>query len=41
VRVADELLTRARNTSARITFIEDTSLLAPYDGVAALLCFRA
>jgi peptide subunit release factor 1 (eRF1) len=41
VRVADELVTRARNTSARITFIEDTTLLAAYGGVAALLRFRA
>jgi peptide chain release factor subunit 1 len=40
VRVADELVTRARNTSARITFIEDTSVLAAYGGVAASLRFR-
>jgi peptide chain release factor subunit 1 len=41
VRLADELVTRATNTSARITFIEDGSLLRPYGGVAALLRFRS
>jgi peptide chain release factor subunit 1 len=40
VRLADELITKATQTSARITFIEDPSLLAEYGGVAALLRFR-
>jgi peptide chain release factor subunit 1 len=40
VRLADELVTRARQTGARITFIEDASLLQPCGGVAALLRFR-
>jgi peptide subunit release factor 1 (eRF1) len=40
VRLADELVTRARQTGARITFIEDASLLAEYGGAAALLRFR-
>jgi peptide subunit release factor 1 (eRF1) len=40
VRLADELITRARQTAARITFIEDPALLAVYGGVAALLRFR-
>jgi peptide subunit release factor 1 (eRF1) len=40
VRLADELITKATQTAARITFIEDASLLADYGGVAALLRFR-
>ena len=40
VRFADELITRAKQTSAEITFIEDPELLAAYGGVAALLRFR-
>ena len=40
VRLADELVTRAKQTAARITFIEDPSLLEDYGGVAALLRFR-
>jgi hypothetical protein len=40
VRFADELVAKATQTSARITFIEDPDLLAPYGGVAALLRFR-
>lgn len=40
VRLADELVTRAKQTAARVTFIEDPSLLANYGGVAALLRFR-
>jgi peptide chain release factor subunit 1 len=40
VRLADELITRAKQTSARITFIEDTGLLSDFGGVAALLRFR-
>ena len=39
VRLADELITKATQTSARITFIEDASLLQDYGGVAALLRF--
>lgn len=41
VRLADELVTRAKQTGARVTFIEDASLLKGYGGVAALLRFRA
>jgi peptide chain release factor subunit 1 len=40
VRLADELVTKAKQTAARVTFIEDTSLLADHGGVAALLRFR-
>jgi peptide chain release factor subunit 1 len=40
VRLADELVTKARQTAARVTFIEDVSLLEPYGGVAAMLRFR-
>ena len=40
VRLADELVTRARQTGAAITFIEDPALLAPYGGAAAILRFR-
>jgi peptide chain release factor subunit 1 len=40
IRIADELITKAKQTSARITFIEDPELLADYGGVAALLRFR-
>jgi peptide subunit release factor 1 (eRF1) len=40
VRLADELVTRAKNTGATVTFIEDAALLQPYGGVAALLRFR-
>lgn len=40
VRLADELVTKAHQTAARVTFIEDASLLEPYGGVAALLRFR-
>ena len=40
VRLADELVRKAQQTSARVTFIEDTALLAPHGGVAALLRFR-
>lgn len=39
IRLADELITRARQTGARITFVEDPSLLADVGGVAALLRF--
>jgi peptide chain release factor subunit 1 len=40
VRLADELVTKAKQTGARTTFVEDPSLLAGYGGVAALLRFR-
>jgi len=40
VRLADELVAKAKQTAARITFIEDTELLSEYGGVAALLRFR-
>jgi len=40
VRLADELVTKARQTAARVTFIEDASLLEPNGGVAALLRYR-
>jgi peptide chain release factor subunit 1 len=40
VRLADELVRRARQTGATVTFIEDPALLASYGGVAALLRFR-
>jgi hypothetical protein len=35
VRLADDLVTKARQTSARICFIEDPAPLEPYGGVAA------
>jgi peptide chain release factor subunit 1 len=37
---ADELMTLARRVSAKIRFIEDASLLAPFGGVAAILRFK-
>lgn len=40
VRLADELVTRAKQTAAQVTFIEDPSLLEEFGGVAALLRFR-
>ncbi len=40
VRLADDLVTRAQQTGARVTFIEDPDLLTPYGGVAALLRYR-
>jgi peptide subunit release factor 1 (eRF1) len=40
VRLADELVTKAAQTSARITFVQDPGLLSQYGGVAALLRFR-
>jgi len=39
-RAADELIVKARQTAARIRFIEDASLLAPVGGVGALLRFK-
>ena len=40
VRLADGLVTKAHQTGARICFIEDTSLLESYGGVAATLRYR-
>ncbi|HEX8500883.1 MAG TPA: Vms1/Ankzf1 family peptidyl-tRNA hydrolase [Pyrinomonadaceae bacterium] len=40
VIVADDLVTRARQTSARITFIEDPALLAEVGGCGAFLRYR-
>jgi peptide chain release factor subunit 1 len=40
VRLADEFVTRATQTGARVTIIEDASLLQDHGGVAALLRFR-
>jgi len=39
-KMADELVTKAQQTSARVRFIEDTSLLADVGGVGALLRFK-
>jgi peptide chain release factor subunit 1 len=38
--VADELVTKARQTSAQVTFVDDPALLAEVGGVAALLRYR-
>jgi peptide subunit release factor 1 (eRF1) len=40
VRLADELVTKAQQTAARISFIEDPSLLEAFGGVAATLRYR-
>jgi peptide subunit release factor 1 (eRF1) len=40
VTVADQLVTRARRTGARMRFIEDVSLLAGVGGVGALLRYQ-
>jgi peptide subunit release factor 1 (eRF1) len=40
LKLADELVTRAHQTAARIRFIEDEDLLAGIGGVGALLRFR-
>jgi len=39
-RAADELIVQARNTSAKVRFIEDPTLLAPVGGVGAFLRFK-
>jgi peptide chain release factor subunit 1 len=39
VRTADELINKATQTGAKITFIEDPALLADHGGVAAILRF--
>ena len=41
VWLADELVTKAHQTGARVTFIEDPALLAGHGGAAALLRFRS
>jgi peptide chain release factor subunit 1 len=38
--IAEELVTRAEQTGARVRFIEDATLLEPVGGVGALLRFR-
>ena len=40
VIMAAELVTKAQQTAAKVTFIEDPQLLAPYGGVGALLRYR-
>jgi peptide chain release factor subunit 1 len=40
VKVADELITQAQQTGAKIKFIEDPSLLAEVGGIAATLRYR-
>jgi peptide subunit release factor 1 (eRF1) len=40
LKLAGELIARAQQTSARVRFIEDASLLADVGGVGALLRFR-
>jgi peptide subunit release factor 1 (eRF1) len=39
-RTADELIVKARQTAARITVVQDASLLAGIGGVGALLRFK-
>ena len=38
-RIADELVAKARQTGARLCFIEDPALLQPHGGVGAMLRF--
>jgi stalled ribosome rescue protein Dom34 len=38
--IADVLVAKARQTSARVSFVEDPALLAEAGGVGALLRFR-
>ena len=40
VFVADELVTRAKQTGAKVTIVEDRSLLEGVEGVGATLRFR-
>lgn len=40
VRLADELVAKARQTGARVTIVQDPALLQPYGGVAARLRYR-
>jgi peptide subunit release factor 1 (eRF1) len=39
-KLADELVTKAQQTSARIRFLEDPQLLEDVGGVGALLRFK-
>ncbi len=40
LKLADELVTKAQQTSARIRFIEDPRLLEDVGGVGAILRFK-
>ena len=40
VRLSDALVTRAHQTGARVSFIDDPALLEPFGGVAATLRYR-
>ena len=40
LHLSDELVTRAKQTGARMRIIEDPELLEAYGGVGALLRFR-
>ena len=40
VKLADDLVTKAAQTSARVTVVQDPALLEDYGGVAAVLRFR-
>ncbi|HVF26823.1 MAG TPA: hypothetical protein VM943_01200 [Pyrinomonadaceae bacterium] len=40
VASTDELITKAQQTSTRVTFIEDPTLLAEVGGAGALLRYR-
>ncbi len=40
VRLADELVTKAHQTGARVCFIEESALLEPFGGIAATLRYR-
>jgi peptide subunit release factor 1 (eRF1) len=40
VHLADLLVTKAKQTDARVTFIEDAALLDGIDGVGAFLRWR-
>jgi len=39
-QLSDELVTRAKQTSAHVQFVEDETLLEPFGGVAAMLRYR-
>ena len=39
-RIGDEMIAKARQTSASIRFIEDASLIEPAGGVGAFLRFK-
>ncbi len=40
VKVSDELVTRATQTGAGVTFIEDAALLADIEGIGATLRYK-